>query len=281
MSVPVLNPHPNLHAPLVQALSQQLTTPRPLNPQVLQALTNTYTVPEDAAATFFAERFAELEDYEQDILLSPQLTPKLADCLPALAVLGDAQLEPTHVEALIVALADAGLAMPLALSPEHTIHLPLVAVLLERFVPRLRLTTPLLPELASVVSTRFMPQHQPLLLALLRDELFTKHPHLADITLQLIQHPQAPLADTAFWEDWVSYLRTYLPADAPALNTSLHHYIESCKQDKARAVEHAFADDHLKVEHMHSEANLDKAEHTRHRYDEMIRFAERVLALVA
>jgi hypothetical protein len=244
-------------------------------------LADTYTVQEEAATEFFAQRFAELEEYEQDILLSPQLTPKLPDCLPALGVLADAHLEPAHVEALIATLADKQLTMPLTLSPEHTINLPLLTVLLERFVPRLRLTTPLLPELASLVSLRFAPEQQPLLSALLRDEMFTRHPQFIAMTEQLIQHTQAPLADTTFWEEWVNYCRTYLPADAPALVASLHHYIDSCKQDKARAVEHAFADDTLKVEYINSEDNLHKADETRHRYDEMIRFAERVLALLA
>lgn len=281
MSANTLTPHPTLHASLVAILTQQLTAPRPLHPQVLQALADTYTVQEEAAPEFFVQRFTQLEEYEQDILLSPQLTPKLPECLPALGVLADAQLEPSHVDALIATLADANLAMPLTLSPEHTINLPLVTVLLERFVPRLRLTTPLLPELASLVASRFTPEQQPTLAALLRDDLFSKQPQFIGMTEQLIQHPDAPLTDTVFWEDWVSYLRTYLPADASALAASLNHYIESCKQDKARAVEQSFADDTLKVEYISSEDNLHKADDTRHRYDEMIRFAVRVLALLA
>ena len=280
MSATTLIPHPTLHAPLVEILTQQLTIPRPIHPQVLQALADTHTVPADEAISFFAQRYAQLDDYEQEILLSPQLTPKLLDCLPALRVLAEAHLEPAHVEVLIAALADANLTMPLTLSPEHTIQLPLVTVLLERFVSRLRLTTPLLPELASLVASRFAPEQQPTLSALLRDERFTRHPQFISMTEQLVQHAESPLADLVFWEDWVSYLRSYLPADAPALTASLKLYIESCKQDKARAVEHAFADDTLKVEYINSEDNLHKADETRLRYDEMIRFAERVLALL-
>src|SRR5262252_359159 len=64
---------------LVDALAHELERPRELSARVLNYISGTYGVDQDAIGGFLTDELGKLEDYEIDLILSPVFTPKIAD----------------------------------------------------------------------------------------------------------------------------------------------------------------------------------------------------------
>lgn len=124
---------------LFSLLVSELERPRPLVPQVIRHLTDSYGIGRDEIGEFLEQRLPALDDTELDLLLSPLFTPKLPDQAIFAELLGRTSVPITAWPALINRLTerptlgqlvdDAGAPHRFALKP----------VTLERYVHRLRL----------------------------------------------------------------------------------------------------------------------------------------------
>ncbi len=158
---------------LFARLVSELERPRPLAPQVIRHLTDTYGIGRDEVGRFLDERMASLEEVELDLILSPLFTPKLVDQAIFAAALGRESIPPTEWPGLIQRLAnrptqgqlldDAGASHRFALQP----------VTLERFVHRLRLDGAVEEPLFDLIQNRFPPAERPLPLAIARRAIWT------------------------------------------------------------------------------------------------------------
>ena len=124
---------------LIETLVEELERPREVPPQVSDHIWGTYEIDRDAVGDFLDSKLTSLEEYEQDLILSPLFTPKLADQALFAELLGKGSVPKTEWPALVQQLAGRPTRTQFFISDKelHTVTLP--EVILERYVYRLRL----------------------------------------------------------------------------------------------------------------------------------------------
>ena len=124
---------------LIETLAEELERPREVPPRVSDHIGGTYEIDHDAVGDFLNAKLTGLEEYEQDLILSPLFTPKLADQALFAELLGKGSVPKTEWPALVQQLAARPTRAQLVTSDKelHTVTLP--EVILERYVHRLRL----------------------------------------------------------------------------------------------------------------------------------------------
>ena len=131
------------HTPFVQQLlaplGAELERPRELTPQVIRHLGSAHGQERESIGTFLIEELPRLEDYEVDLILSPLFTPALRDQTVFAELLGANSIASADWPELIRQLTARPTVAQLVGEDGQAVSVPLRAVIIERFVNRLRL----------------------------------------------------------------------------------------------------------------------------------------------
>jgi hypothetical protein len=153
---------------LVDTLARELERPRELSPRVLNYISGTYGVDQNAIGSFLSDELSKLEDYEIDLILSPVFTPKITDEAIFAELLGAATVPREQWTALVREL-EARPTQAQLVTPDGQRHSVILReVTIERFVHRLRLDASI-PESVFVLLDRVpAAEDRPLLRAIAR-----------------------------------------------------------------------------------------------------------------
>jgi hypothetical protein len=259
-------------------LEQTLTAARPMKPQVLQALMDTFTLEESQLQTFLDTQLSELESYQKDVLFSPQFTPKLEDRQAVVALLQGASLSESEVDRLMQQVEGASWVMPLDLPSANVLRLPLQAEFTERFIRLLKLEASVPESLQAVLASgNFSEAHRTLALALSREAHLHKPEALA-LWASFLQRWTPTLTEEllTFFAD---FLKTYRPQTEVDLARQLEALITSCRDDADRALERSYHNEDLRMQHRGGEKDHHQASEVRAQYQKQMQQAQIVLAL--
>lgn len=263
---------------LVNVIIQRLSLPRPLSLQVSTALADNYTVSEAEYEAFFANKLATLDDYEVDLVFSPQFTPKTDDLDAVFACLGVHVLTPAEMDTLIEQIVTAGVGMPLVLPSGSTVVLPLHEVMVQRFV-RLLFVAEVVPEpfvqaLTAVATVETTIYNR--LLYLVRQPIYRRGqyaPLFATLLTGFAEKTALTLEKVVFLHE---FIQTYKPAALTDLVRQINALIASCEADMVTAVERSYHNDEIKFGSAGSEDDYAEAEVVRDSYRDTIRLCNLV-----
>lgn len=260
---------------LKEALMKTFETPRLASGQVFSEISvqfNASTKPEIQA--FFDEKLKDLEEYEIDLLLSPQFTPKEEELKEYGRAFGLSSFSKESLESLAQEVADKQLKTPIKLEAGETVHCPVFDILVERFVNSLRLHYEVNETLESAIR-EFAPDDKQGLLGLhVRDGLF-KFPQYCDVFRAILQTMSQ---QNSFAEEdlifFVDSLRTYKPQSVEDFAGMMDRLIKSCMDDMANAEERSYHNEEIKAGSMGSVSDLHEAEAVRETYAKIIERAK-------
>jgi hypothetical protein len=124
---------------LFETLAQELERPRELSPRVINYVSGTYSVDQEAVGAFLSNELPKLEEYEIDLVLSPVFTPKLADQAIFAELLGRESVPREQWPDLVRQLVERPTRAQLVMPDGSTQSVALSDVTVERYVHRLRL----------------------------------------------------------------------------------------------------------------------------------------------
>jgi hypothetical protein len=263
---------------LVNVIIQRLSLPRPLSLQVSTALADNYTVSEAEYEAFFANKLATLDDYEVDLVFSPQFTPKTDDLDVVFDCLGVQILTPVEMDTLIQQIVTAGVGMPLVLPSGSTVVLPLHEVMIQRFV-RLLFVAEVVPEpftqaLTTVATVETTIYNR--LLYLVRQPIYRRGhyaPLFATLLTGFAEKTALTLEKVVFLHE---FIQTYKPAALTDLVRQINALIASCEADMVTAVERSYHNDEIKFGSSGSDDDYAEAEVVRDSYRDTIRLCNLV-----
>lgn len=257
-----------------------LSRPRPANEQTLAYIADQFSFTRDQLPQFFATRYAELDMAEQDIVFSPQFTPKFEDTLPYATILQDQALTRDQMNQLVERLEQANIKTPLLLDDQPPVECPPTDIHLERFIGRLSLDAGIDATLYAQLQQQCPADEQPMMLAILRDALYTKA-HKRDMLVQVMNqlHADGTLRAATILA-LSDFLRTYRPNDLAELYQQLESYMKTCIEDQANANDESFHHEQLKAEYAGSDHVVDRAKIAQNHYQDLIDKVQPVLDVV-
>lgn len=267
---------------LTAEVIKRLSLPRPLSPQVSNALADNYTVSESEYEVFFAEKLNTLDEYEIDLIFSPQFTPKPADYDAVCVVLGVNQLTSVDSANLLIAVLNVLSSVPMVLPSSATVNLPLHEVMVQRFLKLLFLTESVPVVLAEVVQTEsFTAAILARLTYCVRQSIY-KLDKYAQFFALLLKHfsqkTEMTLEKTLFVHE---FIQTYKPTTLDEMTRQLNALIASCEADMVTAVERSYHREEIKMGSAGSDDDFIEAETIRVSYRNTIRLCQLIKADLA
>ncbi len=214
---------------LTEFLAGELGRPRPLPPQVTRHLGAAYGLGRDEAGDFLDSRLASLAEDEQDLVLAPMFTPKLADQgRVARLLLG--RSVPSRDWTVIVDSLLARPARGTLLTEDGTPHgLDLPRVAIERFVHRLRLDGSIPDSRLSRIAGTFPEDTGGIVLAVARRATW-EHPGHAAILDHFLARAATEGATAADAEQLLILVESYEPADLGELRERMPRWRDILRQ---------------------------------------------------
>ena len=241
---------------IFEVLKGDLTAPRTLLPQVLNEINDRYTYDQARLAAFFTEKFPKLEDYEVDLLFSPQFTPAEHHRLAYIPLLGSAALDSDTVKQLKQQLAQEEGLHALLRTPDETVEVsvPLHEVFIDRYVNLLKLDSPL-PEGFYAEMSRLVPTESRNEANLLGRDAIWHDPVRQQMLLAFLQifHQRSNFS-TVKLSFLTNFIRTYRPTAFSDLPRQFESLIESCRKDMENVTARGFHDEYLKA--LNSDNNM-------------------------
>jgi len=281
----------NLLIALLPVVLEHLKERRALTPQTLGILSDEYGAMDDAAVTgFLHDKLGHLQDYEQDLLLSPTFTPATADRLRYMRVLQGNHLSSFQLHTLGQQVMSHQPTATVVTQGETDIQFPFPEVTVERFIKRLSLDKPIVREaferLLGLVDQLTKSDYDRCLLQL-RDPIWQSSADRSDLLANqllpqfiAVDSPSQKLAERL--EAVTDFVRTYRPKSLEDLTRQLAALVESVKKDLDNIHNRGLFDDHLKVQYSDPEvrAHFDRQE-TRQQYHHWLTSAEDLLTVLA
>ena len=139
---------------ILELLRADLTAPKTLLKQVIQEINDRHGHSEAQLPEFFATVYTTLEEYQVDLLFSPQFTPAKHNRLRYIPFLNDKALSQQEIASIKSDLLSESLSLPFVTPDEGVeISVPLHEVFIDRFVNLLKLDASL-PESAAPHRTK-------------------------------------------------------------------------------------------------------------------------------
>jgi hypothetical protein len=194
-----------------------------------------YEVSRDELGGFLENRVAELEEFEMDLLFSPQFTPTLVD-QEAFSGLLDRELLPRdRWEDLVAALVARPTVARLVTEDGAEHPVTLAEVTIERFVSRLNLDAAIPEPLAGLLTSMPPAEDRDLLKALARRPYFHVEGHREILFRFLVTTTggdEYALGDVLLLLELVE---TYRPSDAADLVSRIPHWLEVLENEVTAA----------------------------------------------
>ena len=272
----------NLLESLTAEVIKRLSLPRPLSPQVSNALADNYSTSEAEYDAFFAEKLTALDDYEIDLVFSPQFTPKPADYDTVCAILGVHQLSLSESASILASVLTQLTTVPIVLASGATVSLPLHEVMLQRFLKLLFLTEAVPAVLAETLQSATFPATILARLTYCIRQSIYRLDKYAQFFAQLLQHlsqkTEMTLEKTLFVHE---FIQTYKPTSVEEMTRQLNALIASCESDMVTAVERSYHHEEIKMGSAGSDDDFIEAETIRVSYRNTIRLCQLLKADLA
>ena len=265
---------------LLSFLTEQLTQAEPIKQHTLDSIDNVESYSSQDVEQFVTQGLPTLEEYEVDLVFSPQFTPSTCQLSAAHDVLGVEALTTEQQAQCVESLLSKALKKTLQLASGETVEVPLDEVMIERFVSCLRLTRSLSEELQAAVKR--LKSEQGDYIAISREAVL-EHAGPNAIAVQLLSTIAAQETETQSVHAYryaVASLKTYKPKTADQFEEQLNRLIESCKDDMEQAQNRSYHSDQVKSKHLGSESDYYEAEAVKRRYELMIAEANAVIDLL-
>jgi hypothetical protein len=267
-------PHLDL---ILEVLRVDLTAPRILLAQVLDEIADRHGYPENRLPLFFTEKLPQLEDYEVDLLFSPQYTPAEHNRLEYIPLLGPSALTPAEVTRLKRDLNDEGLTVLLRTPDERIeVAVPVHEMFIERYVNLLKLDQPL-PEGVYDEIARHVPEASRNEVNLLARESVWREPGRTRILIAFLRLGEARNTFSTLKLSFLAnFVRTYRPSGLEDLPRQLESLIRSCEADMDTVEARGFHDEQLKALNAGNRLVEPNADDVRAHYREMIAMARQL-----
>jgi hypothetical protein len=275
---PVLN-SVHLLESLTAEVIKRLSLPRPLSPQVSNALADNYSTSEAEYDAFFAEKLTTLDDYEIDLVFSPQFTPKPADYDAVCSILGVHQLSSAESASILASVLKQLPTIPIVLASGATVSLPLHEVMVQRFLKLLFLTEAIPAVLAKTLQSATFPTFILARLTYCVRQSIYRLDKYAQFFAQLLQHlsqkTEMTLEKILFVHE---FIQTYKPTSVEEMTRQLNALIASCEADMVTAVERSYHHEEIKMGSAGSDDDFIEAETIRVSYRNTIRLCQLIKA---
>jgi hypothetical protein len=266
-------------AELATWIRSELAKPQVMRAQVLARLTDEFQcLTEDELTLFFEERFNQLEDYEVDLLLSPQFTARIEQQQAFSQQFTYAHYPKNQLDPLVEEILSTPTEAILNTPSGKAVHVALTPVLIERFLGTLKLTRPVHAAHSEIEILPMNVQTQSAYV--LRDDVF-KYDKYKAILLQLI--PGLAKEDDTTKElisFTAEFIKTYTPQTLEEVENKLKRLIESCQADSLTADSRSYHHEEIKAGSMGNPYDAHEAEAIRENYQRIIKQAEQVLAVI-
>ena len=212
-------------------VAAELERPRPLLKQVVDHLASHYSVSRDALGAFFTGQLAALEDYEVDLVFSPQFTPTLAEQAVFSDLLDRQTLPAAEWPALVQQLAARPTRAQLTTEDGATHAIALREVSLERFVTRLNIDVVIPDPLGKLLHSLPPPEDRALLKALARHRVWQVEARRQVLFRYLLAATSESFYTRADALLLLRLMETYQPKDATDLLARIPHWREVLQQE--------------------------------------------------
>jgi hypothetical protein len=260
---------------ILELLRADLSAPKTLLRQVIEAINDQYAYPQSRLPLFFSEKFPQLEDYQIDLLFSPQYTPAEHNRLEYIPFLGGGVLSEQSIATLKRQLIEDELSVLLR-TPDDEIEARVTVheVFIERYVGLLKLDQPL-PDSAYEDIQALVPETSRNEVNLIARDVVWQARGRYDILKAFLAlfHTNKNFSTVK-----VSYLsnfvRTYRPEDLNDVARQLDALVSSCKKDRDQAEGRGFHDAGLKALNSDNPLPNHNVEEIRAHYQHLIDVAE-------
>jgi hypothetical protein len=262
-----------------EMLRADLEAPRVLLDQVVNAISSQYGISTAEFETFFLEKYPSLEDYEVDLLFSPQYTPAEHNRLEYIPLLGYKALTPEEVTALKRRLSNDQLTTEFSTADgQFKGTVPVHEVFIERYVSLLKLDQPL-PEALHEAIIQWVPENSRNEVNLLaRDEAWRSESR-QNILLAFLQVFHAKNTFSTLKASFLTnFVRTYRPASLLDMERQLESLIQSCRTDMDNISGRGFQDEYLRSLHGKEPQNKAEERDVWAHYKHMMDMAEQLKA---
>ncbi len=231
-----------------EVLKADLSASRTLLPQVVDYIANHYNCPSSEFPQFFSDKFPTLEDYEVDLIFSPQFTPAEHNRLEYIPILGAQALSPSEIGLLKKRLLDENLEI-LMKTPDAQVEItvPVHEVFIDRYVNLLKLDQALPAVLHEAIVANVPSESRNEMNLLARDDVW-RSSQRQDILVAFLQifngRHNFSVPKVSFF---TGFLRTYRPAHLFDLERQFDSLIRSCEVDMENVAGRGFHDEYLKA----------------------------------
>lgn len=235
---------------IYQLLKADLEAPRLLLDQVANAISSQSSLSTAEFDRFFTEQFPTLEDYQVDLLFSPQYTPAEHNRLEYIPALGMKALSSDEVLALKRRLNDAHLMTELKTSDgQWEGSIPIHEMFIDRYVNLLKLEQPIPASLTDAL-VQCVPQESRNELNLLAREDAWRSENRQDILLAFLKVFKAKNTFSTLKASFLTnFVRTYRSNSLLDIERKLDSLIQSCQTDMESISGRGFQDEYLRSLH--------------------------------
>lgn len=263
---------------LFEMLKTDLSVPRMLLEQVTSYIRDQYGFQTADLPTFFKEKFPQLEDYEVDLIFSPQFTPGEHNRLEYIPILGEQALLTDEIIALKRRLQEADLYVEFKTADGMAdVACPVHEVFIDRYVNLLHLDHALPDASVYAAILSDVPQESHNEVNLLAREEIWRGELRRDILLAFLKvfHEKRNFAVQKV-QFLTNFVRTYRPGSLLDVERQLQSLIDSCEQDMENVAGRGFHDEYLKAMHAGGRLNLGEEAEVFEHYKVMMDMAARL-----
>jgi hypothetical protein len=261
-----------------------LTAEQPASSQVIASITDSQGYTEDRLPEFFIETLDGLDEYEVDLLFSPQFTARLHHQTQFAQHFAKCSISKHAIQKLADALEAEGHVSPLRVHMGLTLQCPLKAVMTERFMLSLGLHKPLHQDVLASIEAHLPEALQGMMALHGRKEIFQFQEYRTLFTEVLMKLSSKEEASLPLIEETLVFLVetivTYKPKSIEALSLTLIHLIQSCQDDMATAETRSYFHTELLAGSAGSVDDMHEAEAVRANYAEIIRKAQALQSVI-
>jgi hypothetical protein len=260
---------------ILELLRTDLSAPKVLIKQVIDEINDRHAFTEDRLADFFAQKFPTLEDYQVDLLFSPQYTPSEHNRLDYIPFIGADALTEDDVKSIKRQLTDEKLSVRFS-TPDEGVEATVTVheVFIDRYVDLLKLDQPL-PESAYQDIQAMVPEASRNEVNLVARDAVWQPRGRYDILKAFLALFHANKNFSTVKVSYLSnFVRTYRPEDLNDVARQLDALVASCKKDRDQAEGRGFMDEGLKALNSDNPIPQHTVQEIRDHYQQMIDVAE-------
>jgi hypothetical protein len=266
---------------LQDAVINVLTAPQRMGEQLRTQLADHYAcLSDEQIEAFFAKGLLALEEYEQDLLFSPQFTAKAEQRLRVASPFALKTYSKEAIEASARAIEALELQVSFLLASGREVKVPLSAVIAERFMKSLLLHKPLAQALRTFIEQAVPLAFQAHVALALRDDIFQFEKYQT-LFIEVAQRLSAHHAWTPEQIDFLTeVVKTYTPQDLKDLLEKLERLIQSCQEDMTTAETRSYHHPQILGSNLGSAHDLNEAQAVRDHYNQLIKQAEALMLVL-